>query len=316
MSNLDNFNTCPRCNTPNPTIAKFCFQCGAQLKSNDAPVVCPKCHTQNTGNSSYCRTCGNKLVGSGVTKICPRCTNEVDANSSICSKCGYSFVVAGIATPEYHDEYAPVKARGNKAAAGRIQKAPKGKGNVKGRVYGVFMMLFSLALIWVLVMPPFFKIDALINFAPFIWSGSTLYSGSTYLYLLTTHIAPGAFFAGYSVGDYVILAAVVVTALVLVVQFILGLVAVFTGKQPRGAGFFLLILAALVALCTVAIYLAQFDVLDFMAFLKSPLTSPWAAYKVGYSFIVGLPASLVIVWLVRLLFKMTKKEAQIMTIQR
>ena len=89
--NSNNFNICPRCGTSNSLHARYCFQCGAQLKAPQEPVVCQKCHTVNTSSANFCRTCGAGLAKMNLaTKECPKCHNTVDSQANVCS-CGYVF---------------------------------------------------------------------------------------------------------------------------------------------------------------------------------------------------------------------------------
>ena len=42
--NENSFNVCSRCGSANPLSARYCYQCGYELKSPEAPVVCTKCN--------------------------------------------------------------------------------------------------------------------------------------------------------------------------------------------------------------------------------------------------------------------------------
>lgn len=311
MSNLDNFNTCPRCNTPNPSIAKFCFQCGAQLKSNDVPVVCPKCHTPNAGKSSYCRTCGSKLVGGGITKICPRCTSEIDANSTICPKCGLTFAPTGTAIPAYSEDNAK---KNRKVKPVSAEKVADHKGNAKGRTYGVFLTILSIALIWVILMPDFLRVDALFNAVPLLITGRPV-SGYEYLLALIADIT-GGLIASYSVFDFIVMGSFALTLLSLAIELIKGIVLIIVGLQPKKANVLLFIVAIIVALASVVTFVSQdfIEALPFLSFIYPGVSG--VNYFVTTGFTVVLPLGLLLLFLVSLIFKMTKKEYDIMTIQR
>ena len=91
MSSSNNLNVCPRCGTANSLSAKYCYQCGGQLKAPQEPIVCTKCHTVNAGGANYCRICGTDLKKVAIQqKECPRCHRIVSADSNVCS-CGYVF---------------------------------------------------------------------------------------------------------------------------------------------------------------------------------------------------------------------------------
>ena len=50
--------TCPECEAPLASNAKFCPECGAKLK---AAVFCPECGAKLTPGSKFCQECGQKL---------------------------------------------------------------------------------------------------------------------------------------------------------------------------------------------------------------------------------------------------------------
>ena len=54
---------CNKCNFQNEETAKFCRECGAELKKEPAPVTitCPKCNFQNSDNMKFCGKCGAKF---------------------------------------------------------------------------------------------------------------------------------------------------------------------------------------------------------------------------------------------------------------
>lgn len=92
MNNSNNFNVCEKCGTANPLIAKYCYQCGAHLKTPEDPIVCNNCNTVNSGSARYCKHCGNKLFRGSTVKICPRCNHTVNGDAYICERCGFEFV--------------------------------------------------------------------------------------------------------------------------------------------------------------------------------------------------------------------------------
>lgn len=86
MNNSNNFNVCEKCGTANPLIAKYCYQCGAHLKTPEDPIVCNNCNTVNSGSARYCKHCGNKLFRGSTVKICPRCNHTVNGDAYICER--------------------------------------------------------------------------------------------------------------------------------------------------------------------------------------------------------------------------------------
>ena len=47
---------CPKCETNNPEMRKFCRECGAKLLR-----LCPKCDSENLPEDKFCGECGQKL---------------------------------------------------------------------------------------------------------------------------------------------------------------------------------------------------------------------------------------------------------------
>lgn len=89
--NQNNYNVCGRCGSANPLSARYCYQCGFELKSPEAPVVCTKCNTVNPGSANFCKRCGSKLPKAQAKVICPQCSAANNAESTYCSNCGYDF---------------------------------------------------------------------------------------------------------------------------------------------------------------------------------------------------------------------------------
>ncbi|MCX6054829.1 MAG: zinc ribbon domain-containing protein [Chloroflexi bacterium] len=50
--------TCPKCEAPLASNAKFCPECGASVKLIDK---CPKCQTKLMPNAKFCAECGEKI---------------------------------------------------------------------------------------------------------------------------------------------------------------------------------------------------------------------------------------------------------------
>ncbi len=48
-------NICPKCQTENPSIAKFCMECGNNIQG----LICDKCNAKNEINAKFCIECGN-----------------------------------------------------------------------------------------------------------------------------------------------------------------------------------------------------------------------------------------------------------------
>jgi membrane protease subunit (stomatin/prohibitin family) len=79
---------CPKCGTPNPSGAKFCQNCGANVQAQQqqqaATVECPNCHTQAQGGARFCPGCGQSLEA----KACKNCNTPLAAGTKFCGNCG------------------------------------------------------------------------------------------------------------------------------------------------------------------------------------------------------------------------------------
>jgi predicted amidophosphoribosyltransferase len=59
--------TCPQCNRPTPTDAKFCPECGGRLS-----LACPACGVDNAPGSKFCKECGQPLGRAAPTPPAPQ----------------------------------------------------------------------------------------------------------------------------------------------------------------------------------------------------------------------------------------------------
>lgn len=50
---------CTKCNELNDSDAKYCNNCGYELKST---IVCDKCGKENEATAKFCNSCGSKLL--------------------------------------------------------------------------------------------------------------------------------------------------------------------------------------------------------------------------------------------------------------
>jgi ribosomal protein L40E len=306
-------------------VAKFCFQCGTQLKSPDSPIVCSKCNTVNTGRSSYCKTCGNKLVGTSATKICPRCGNTVHANGNICEKCGYAFSSASAAYPRNgsHAAKAASASLTQQAAAQRQRGNAKNtyRGNGKGRAAGFFALILALAAAYFLIMPPFI---ALQGFGlGFLRADGATFTGWNYIKNIINNFS--GLFASQTVLDWLIFGVFALTLLTALVEFICGLVQLIKGRQAKKAKGLLLFVAIITLLAAAFVNLALNG--DSLAASSSGFFADifrwfgtFKASRMGslsVSWIFNLCAAYMFVaFFFSVFFKISKKEQKVLHLER
>ena len=71
---------CSACQTPNPSSAKFCVNCGQKLVSEEH---CPECGGVVVKGAKFCPNCGKKL-----SQVCPNCGKELVSGAKFCLECG------------------------------------------------------------------------------------------------------------------------------------------------------------------------------------------------------------------------------------
>ncbi|MBD5452103.1 MAG: SPFH domain-containing protein [Lachnospiraceae bacterium] len=71
---------CSACQTPNPSSAKFCVNCGQKLVSEEH---CPECGGVVMKGAKFCPNCGKKL-----SQVCPNCGKELVSGAKFCLECG------------------------------------------------------------------------------------------------------------------------------------------------------------------------------------------------------------------------------------
>lgn len=71
---------CSACQTPNPSSAKFCVNCGQKLVSEEH---CPECGGVVMKGAKFCPNCGKKLL-----QVCPNCGKELVSGAKFCLECG------------------------------------------------------------------------------------------------------------------------------------------------------------------------------------------------------------------------------------
>jgi membrane protease subunit (stomatin/prohibitin family) len=80
--------SCPECNHPVPTDAKFCPSCGHQQL-----VIrqCANCGKNMTANARFCSRCGHPSEEKAAPRICPKCNVENLPDAKFCDQCGEKY---------------------------------------------------------------------------------------------------------------------------------------------------------------------------------------------------------------------------------
>lgn len=250
----NNFNICPRCGSANSSVAKFCFQCGAQLKATEQPVVCGKCKTVNSANSTYCKSCGTLLAEGANSKICPRCNSYVANGATICAKCGYSFVGATQIQPVANPSGAVLK------PPKRIKAVPVGA--TKARAGGLIRLALALVLMYFLIMPAFMEIPSLDYGIYAVYQGGQVgqfFNGYDIIVSVLQGLSSGgaAFLETLTPNQWIIYILFAVTLLVLVVEFFSGLARLLNGRLLKKKNGFMLFLFITGLIATVYLVLSQ-----------------------------------------------------------
>jgi membrane protease subunit (stomatin/prohibitin family) len=77
--------SCPECQNPIPTDARFCPQCGHQQLVFDQ---CSNCAKNLKPHAQFCSRCGHPVKEKPKPKMCANCRNENLSDSMYCNQCG------------------------------------------------------------------------------------------------------------------------------------------------------------------------------------------------------------------------------------
>ncbi|MEG2014350.1 MAG: zinc ribbon domain-containing protein, partial [Clostridia bacterium] len=253
MSKTNNFNVCPRCGTANALSAKFCFQCGSELRVPDEPIVCPKCNTVNTSMANFCKTCGANLRTNAQTRVCPRCGNVVDIGEAFCDKCNYAFNnVSGAVAPR------TVGTSTSHGASGHMQMV-KGGEKIKdkgARGIAIVSLLLLLVMAYALVLP---YGKAIVPSFVTVTVAPTAYTALEYAMSLVTRFTDGGISA-INVTDYILGGMIALTVLCMVAHLISAIVRLFTAKRAKSANWFYFVMFCITGLATLTLFLSQLAV--------------------------------------------------------
>ncbi len=261
MNNSNSFNICPRCGTANGLNAKYCYQCGSQLKVPEEPVVCPKCHTVNSSMANFCRTCGGTLKVGAQTKICPKCGREVNIEENVCS-CGYSFATVRTAAPAAQTGASEHNGKKKRAEKEVVPLQRKG-----GRLVAVFSLIFLLLFAYAVIAPQNLKPEFMRGIGV-AQSGADKSFGYDIVSSAVTKLMAGGI-AEFDVAVWIITVLTSLFAICVVVHLVACIVRFCTGKKDKRANILYLVLAIVssiaVALTVSGMYFPDNNILKVFA---------------------------------------------------
>ena len=321
--NQNNYNVCSKCGTANPLMARYCYQCGNQLKAPQEPIVCPKCNTVNVSSANFCKRCGSKLLKAQSTKYCPQCYTAIPADSMYCPNCRYDYRTGTTAPqPSYNQLPSPEKQKEtpplSQGAAIAVTNAKR-----RPRVRFLFLFLISLAIAYVAFLPTFLKWDA-VDFGTLEFTlGGTAVGVTGYELALDVLrgfgavqgnvLVPNCLIA--TIGGYMYL----LSALTLALYVLVCLIRLLFGKgfrRPNWWMFTMFLLSGIYA----ALILTAPAVLGGDSFLKplyAALMQDATAVGWGYNFL-ALPVGFFLLFLFSVFLKGKKKKSRssVLDIQR
>ncbi len=296
MNNSNSYNVCTRCGTPNSLSAKYCYQCGGQLKVPEQPVVCEKCNTVNTGMANFCRNCGSTLKIGAVTKNCPRCNKAVPQEQSQCS-CGYSFAVN---KPVRAKDKAsdPVDVRTGKKLD-MVDVSTKGKSKAAGRLFAIISLIFVLAIGALYALPSAYRPSFLS--ALFVLGGSS----QVCLFEIAMSAISGGL-AGLTLGQCITYGVLALFAVCAVIHLLVAVIGIFSGCRFKHANWQYLVFAIISAIALALVWCAGnstvVSVLSFLSMFALP-----SGVSFGY-LVYGIPVYYLVVFFASFVTKRKKAK--------
>ncbi len=250
MNNSNNFNVCEKCGTANPIVAKYCYQCGAHLRTPEDPIVCAKCGTVNSGAARFCKFCGTKLYRGGSIKICPRCNHTVAGDAVVCDRCHFEFAtstlnpaVGQLPSPQTAGNAADAAADKNAVAATKTAK--KTKSSKGGARFGGFVMfvLFA-AFIYLLVgWVKIFKENWINNYHLCLFTESgAAFTGFSFTTTVIQTVKSGGL-ASLPIWKYIVGSVFILAGLTAVIALLVNFFRIFGGKLAKKAVWWYFIIA-------------------------------------------------------------------------
>lgn len=296
MQNANSFNICTRCGTPNSLSAKYCYQCGGQLKVPEEPIVCHKCNTINTGLANFCRNCGATLKVGSQTKICPCCNKEVPVEQSQC-KCGYKFATVKV-----------VNHVGNVTQVREDAQAAIPLNRKGGRVVAILSLIFLLIIDLIYALPTFTNIPLLNSICAIVNADGSVVFVHQYVTNIAQAIMSGT---AISIADWTLAVVIIVMSLCVVVHMFSAIIRLFTNKKARKANYFYLTMFLLSAIAVALVAVASLGVIpadSFFAFVN--VFALPAGATLGYAVMIVIPAYFLFFFIFSL-FAKTKKARKV-----
>lgn len=316
MSNNSTFNTCSRCGSANTLSAKYCYQCGAQLKVPNEPKACPQCNTINSGLSKFCSSCGATLTGNTQVKHCPQCHRQIPATQIVCD-CGYSFDYDNNRRAKVKGGHSnqPAKLPQNEKAVAMQSNAyqptqqaasvPASKEKRVGRLGALVSLIFILVFAYLMfAFGPLRFWQDLWDYVPLYTIAGMSLGINMYDFVALTIESIQAGTVPLDVHSIMMYVLVGLTALCLVIHFIVSLIRLIAGRKAgkKSSNKLYLILFILILIVSALLFCSTIPALNFLS-----IFAPADGATVGY--MVFAPALyFFLFWFVSLFGAKKKKD--------
>ncbi len=339
MNNSNNFNICEKCGTANPIVAKYCYQCGGQLRTPEDPIVCNKCNTVNSGSARFCKFCGSQLFKGNSIKICPRCNHTLPSEVSVCDRCNFEFpllntnilpaqqftslnqpiqisqktatqpITAGVNVLNKANTNTYQQIQGDSVAASdteniKINKPRQAKAIIGSQLFLIFTLCFAYVLIgWERIVPTSWYSWGIFSFLPIYNDGGTVVTtGLKIIVDITNSIFAGTLLA-MPIYLWVFGGLILLVLLTALISIIGNLTRLFSGRCAKKATWWYFVMALISGIVLFVFYMSGKNIfLKDLLFSATPIVT-------GYgSMLYIIPGFYMFMFLLSFIFKAAKPK--------